>query len=88
MLDFVMNERPAQVRKWLKTPLSKKEIKRILETPREQLTYKEIVIKGKILQDMNPEKFNKHLAPKGARVPTQTPKNNTLYDAPKGTRGY
>ena len=88
MLDFVMNERPAEVRRWLKQPLTKKEIKRIMSKDRKDLTYQEIVIKGRILQEQNPEKFKEHLAPEGARVPNPHPKSNTLYESPKGTRTF
>lgn len=87
MLEFVMNERPAEVSKWLKQPLKKKEVERIMSKSRGELTYKELVIKSRILQE-NGSTINKYYAPKGARVPQAHPSTPTIFTAVSGTKGY
>lgn len=63
-----MNERPAEVSKWLSEPLTAYEKKRIMHKDRNSLTYKEIVIKNRILQESE-DGIQVHFAPKGARAP-------------------
>lgn len=87
MLEFVMHERPAEVNKWLKEPLKAREIKRIMSKDRDELTYKELVIKDRILNEQG-KGLNKYYAPKGARVPQAHPQSPTLYNPQSATKAY
>lgn len=76
MLDFVMKERPAQVRQWSKGKLNQKEVNIIMKKKRGELSYREMVIRGRIKNETGG--LHKHLAPKGARVPSRNPKTSVL----------
>lgn len=87
MLEFVMNERPAEVGRWLSEPLSAREKKRILNKKRNELTYKELVIKDRIMNEQG-KGLSKYYAPKGARVPQAHPQSPTVYNPQGATKAY
>lgn len=82
-----MHERPAEVNKWLKEPLKAREIKRIMSTDRNELTYKELIIKDRIKNEQG-NGLHKYYAPKGARVPHPNLKESTKQGFLNGAKGY